>query len=109
MTKDLSNAKCILLTIHFASGGNIKALHSFTPSHPNVLNPELVFRILLTYLPESLDPQEYTTYVGEVGSRLYLDYEREDVAVDISPVQDITEEHAERRVKKTMRRVKSAR
>lgn len=100
MAKDLSSAKCALLTIHYASEGNIKALHSFTPSRSDALEPEFIFRILLTYLPESLEPREYTTYVGEVASRLYLDYDREDVEVDLSPVQDITEEQAKKKVRK---------
>ncbi|KAK5173771.1 uncharacterized protein LTR77_002452 [Saxophila tyrrhenica] len=100
MAKDLSPAKCILLTIHYASEGNIKALHSFTPTRLDALSPKLVLEILLTYLPESLDPSEYTTYVSEVASRLYLDVEREDIHVDLSPVNDIDEEQAKKRVKK---------
>lgn len=100
MAKDLSQAKCTLLTINYASEGNIKALHSFTPTRSDALEPEFIFRILLTYLPESLEPREYTTYVGEVASRLYLDYEREDVEVDLSPVQDLSEEQAEKKVKR---------
>ena len=100
MAKDLTPAQCILLTIHYASEGNIKALHSFTPARLDALEPELVLRTLLTYLPESLDPQEYTTYIGEVASRLYLDVDRENVEVDVSPVKDIDEEQAKRRVKK---------
>ena len=100
MSKDLSQAQCILLTIHYASESNIKALHSFTPTRLDALDPELVLRILLTYLPESLEPREYTTYVGEVASRLYLDVNREDVEVDVSPVKDIDEAQAKKKVKK---------
>ena len=100
MAKDLSSAKCTLLAIHFASEGNIKALHSFTPTRSDALSPEHILRILLTYLPESLDPREYATYVEEVASRLYLDTEREDVEIDISPVKDVSDEQAEKKVKK---------
>lgn len=100
MAKDLSPAKCILLTVHYASEGNVKALHSFTPTRLDALEPETVLRILLTYLPESTDPQEYTGYVKEVASRLYLDVDRENIEVDVTPVQDIDEERAMRRVKK---------
>ena len=100
MAKDLSPAECILLTIHYASEANIKALHSFTPTRLDALAPELVLRILLTYLPESLEPQEYTTYISEVASRLYLDVNRENVEVDVSPVKDISEEQVNRKVKK---------
>ena len=100
MAKELSPAKCILLTIHYASEGNIKALHSFTPTRLDALEPELVLRILLTYLPESLEPQEYRGYVEEVASRLYLDVDREDIEVDTTPAQDMSEEQAQRKVKK---------
>lgn len=100
MSKDLSAAQCILLTVHYASSGNIKALHSFTPTRSDALDPEFVLRILLTYLPESIEPKGYTKYVGEVGSRLYLDYEREDVEVDLSPVKELSEERAQKQVKK---------
>ena len=100
MAKDLTPSQCILLTVHYASEGNISALHSFTPSRLDALQPELVLRILLTYLPESLEPKEYTTYVEEVASRLYLDVDRQDVDVDISPVKDVPEDQAKRKVKK---------
>lgn len=100
MVKELTQAQCILLTVHYASSSNIKALHSFTPNRLDVLDPELVLRILLAYLPESLEPKEYTKYAEEVASRLYLDYEREEVEVDISPVKDLTPEQAQKRVRK---------
>ncbi|KAK4554809.1 hypothetical protein LTR86_007957 [Recurvomyces mirabilis] len=100
MAKELSKAKCILLAVHFASAANVKALHSFTPTRSDVLDPELILRIILTYLPESLDPKEYVKYVEEVGTRLYLDIQREEVELDITPVQDIPEEQAQKQVKK---------
>jgi len=100
MAKELSRAKCILLTVHYASAANVKALHSFTPTRSDELEPELVLRILLTYLPESVEPKEYTKYVEEVASRLYLDYDRQDVEVDLSPVQDLSEDKAQKQVKK---------
>lgn len=99
-TKDLTPAQCVLLTVHLATESNIKALHSFTPTRLDALDPELVLRILLTYLPEALDPQEYTGYVTEVASRLYIDTDREDVDVSTAPVADLSSEQAEKRVKK---------
>ncbi|KAK1053221.1 hypothetical protein LTR74_016320 [Friedmanniomyces endolithicus] len=100
MAKQLSGAQCILLTVHYASSANIKALHSFTPTRSDVLEPDLILRILLTYLPESVEPKEYASYVEEVASRLYLDYEREEVDVDLSPVKDLSEEQAQKQVKR---------
>ena len=98
--KDLSTDQCILLAVHYASSADIPALHSFTPSRPDALSSELVLRILLTYLPETLEPAVYRTYVQEVATRLYLDVDREDVPVDTSLVSDIDAATARKRVKK---------
>ncbi|EME88040.1 uncharacterized protein MYCFIDRAFT_95344, partial [Pseudocercospora fijiensis CIRAD86] len=96
----LTQAQCVLLAVHLASESNIRALHSFTPNRTDALDPELVLRILLTYLPEAVDPREYVDYVAEVASRLYLDVDREDVQVNTSPVKDIPEDIAQKRVRK---------
>jgi hypothetical protein len=98
--KDLSTDQCILLAVHYASQADIPALHSFTPSRPDALSSELVLRILLTYLPETLDPAVYRTYVSEVATRLYLDVDREDVPVDTGLVSDVDAATARKRVKK---------
>jgi hypothetical protein len=98
--KDLSTDQCILLAVHYASQADIPALHSFTPSRPDALSSELVLRILLTYLPETLDPAGYRTYVSEVATRLYLDVDREDVPVDTGLVSDVDAATARKRVKK---------
>lgn len=100
MAKELTPAQCVLLTVHYASEANIKALHTFTPARLDALDPELVLRILLTYLPESTEPSEYTEYIREVATRLYLDVNREDVEIDVSPVADIADEQAQKKVKK---------
>ncbi|CAK4029023.1 related to transport Sec39 [Lecanosticta acicola] len=97
---ELSPAQCVLLTVHLACEANIKALHSFTPTRLDALDPELVLRILLTHLPEAVDPHEYTNYVEEVASRLYVNFERVDVEVNVAPVKDISDEQAQKRVKK---------
>ncbi|GAB7353128.1 hypothetical protein MBLNU459_g3666t1 [Dothideomycetes sp. NU459] len=99
MADELSAAQCILLAVHLASEANINALHTFTPSRPDVLKPELVLRILLAYLPESVDPSLYTSFVREVSSRLYLE-QREALEVDTSAVRDISDEQAQKRVSK---------
>lgn len=98
--KELTQAQCVLLAVHLASEANIRALHSFTPNRLDVLDPELVLRILLTYLPEAVDPHEYVDYISEVGSRLYLDVDRHDVEVETGPVKSIPDHVAQKRVKK---------
>jgi hypothetical protein len=98
--KDLSTDQCILLAVHYASSADIPALHSFTPSRPDALSSELVLRILLTYLPETLDPAVYRSYISEVATRLYLDVDRQDVPIDTSLVSNIDAATARKKVKK---------
>jgi hypothetical protein len=95
----LSSAQCILLAVHYASEANIRALHSFTPLRLDVLSPELVLRIVLSYLPETTDPSLYTTYVREVATRIYLE-QHEPFDVDTSPVTSLSSEQAQKRVNK---------
>lgn len=103
MAASLSPSHCILLAVHYASEGNISALHSFTPTRADALEPELVLRILLTYLPETIEPREYTTYVEEVASRLYLDTNRQDVEVDVSPLKEIDDASARKKARKIVK------
>lgn len=102
MAEDILKAKCILLAIHYASEGNIKALRSLTRIRSDDLDPELILRILLTYLPESIEPKEYTAYVGEVCSRGSSDNGlAEDVSeVDTTPVKEVNDHQAKKRVKR---------
>ncbi|KYG46962.1 hypothetical protein M433DRAFT_142455 [Acidomyces richmondensis BFW] len=97
MVQDLSPAKCVLLTAHYASEANIRALQSFTPSRSDTLTPELILRILLTFLPETTEPREYAKYVEDVASQLYHDYEQEGVEVDLGPVKNLTDKEAEKK------------
>ncbi|KAG9830104.1 secretory pathway Sec39, partial [Aureobasidium melanogenum] len=97
--KALSSAQCILLTVHYASEANIRALHAFTPLRLDVLSPELVLRIVLSYMPETVDPSLYTTYIREVATRIYLE-QQEPLDIDTTPVAALSTEQAQKRVNK---------
>ncbi|KAL2351017.1 secretory pathway protein Sec39-domain-containing protein [Cryomyces antarcticus] len=99
MVEELSAAQCILLAIHFASESNIEALHNLTPSRPDVFEPELALRILINFLPESMEPSLYTTYAYEVATRLYLE-QRPETAIDTTSVKDLSDAQAQKRFKK---------
>lgn len=99
MADQLSPSQCILLAVHYASQSNIKALHAFTPTRQDAFDPELVLRILLSYLPETVEPSSYTTYINEVYSRTYLE-QQAPVELDISSVKDLSDSAAQKRVKK---------
>ncbi|KAJ9637216.1 hypothetical protein H2199_007502 [Coniosporium tulheliwenetii] len=95
----LSADKCTLLAVHYASESNIDALYALTPARLDALPPELILRILLTYLPETLEPSTYISYVREVATRLYLE-QRDTLAVDTTPVDDISDGQARKRVQR---------
>lgn len=95
----LSADKCTLLAVHYASESNIDALYTLTPARLDALPPELILRILLTYLPETVEPSTYTSYVREVATRLYLE-QRETSAVNTTPVDDISDGQARKRVQR---------
>lgn len=97
--KALSSAQCILLTVHYASEANVRALHAFTPLRLDALSPELVLRIVLSYMPETVDPSLYTTYVREVATRIYLE-QQEPLDLDTTPVAALSAEQAQKRVHK---------
>jgi len=96
----LSKGQCLLLAVALASASDVASLHCFTPLRPDVFDLELVFRLLLTYLPDSLDPIIYTTYVEEVGTRLYLEQQKGGIA-QLERYLDLTPDEVRARLKKT--------
>lgn len=102
MAEDISKPKCILLAIHYASEGNIKALESLTRIRSDDLDTQLVLRILLTYLPESIEPKEYTRFIGHLCSDTSNEHEatERDPEVDVAPVKEVDEQQARRRAKR---------
>ncbi|KAF2860708.1 secretory pathway Sec39 [Piedraia hortae CBS 480.64] len=100
MAAALSASQCTVLAAQYASEANVPALHTLTAARADALPTELALRILLTYLPETTDPQAYTSYVEEVASHLYLNHARKDVELDIGPVKELSEKEADKKAKK---------
>ncbi|ORY06141.1 Sec39 domain-containing protein [Clohesyomyces aquaticus] len=99
--RELSASHCVLLAVQYATEANISSLRALTARRRDALDAGLILRILLTYLPESLDPSQYTEYLHEIitGSRLPPDDEL-GVALDTSPVKDVPESKARRKAYK---------
>lgn len=57
---------CILLATTLAAAANITALRTLSSCRRDVFDLELTLRVLLSCLPESLDPQAYTPYLREL-------------------------------------------
>ncbi|KAL8966864.1 MAG: hypothetical protein Q9183_003179, partial [Haloplaca sp. 2 TL-2023] len=60
-------ARIILEGVHFASSAEPASLQQLTAREPEVLQLELVLRILLTYLPESTEPELYTGLLQQLA------------------------------------------
>lgn len=59
MQQDLSSAKATILAAHLAAAAEVQSLYQLLASHHALLRSELILRILLTYLPETVNPTAY--------------------------------------------------
>lgn len=88
-SQKLEAAQVILLAAHLASESNIHELETLLASRQDILKPELAFRILLTLLPETLEPSAYTpiliaiTREEPIGGNV-------DTYLDVRPVKDLS-------------------
>ncbi|KAF5984562.1 transport sec39 [Fusarium coicis] len=96
----LGPAKLVLLAVHFATIADIDSLTYLIGQHAVILRPELVLRIILTYLPETLSPAVYVPLIQAIASGESPSQTNPDYQLDTSSVQSITEDQASRKVKK---------
>ncbi|KAF5577735.1 transport sec39 [Fusarium pseudoanthophilum] len=96
----LGPAKLVLLAVHFATIADIDSLTYLIGRHAVILRPELVLRIILTYLPETLSPAVYVPLIQAIASGESPSQTNPDYQLDTSSVQSITEDQASRKVKK---------
>ncbi|KAG6250551.1 hypothetical protein E4U24_001629 [Claviceps purpurea] len=94
----LSPAKVLLLAVHFATHANIDSLTSLCQLHASTLHEELLLRILLTYLPETIRPDLYVGLLQQVSERDFQDTNAH--APDSLPVDTLTEAEAAKKVKR---------
>jgi hypothetical protein len=95
----LSAHKCVLLAAQYATESNIKALRTLTAVRANDLEFGLILRLLLTFLPEAVEPSRYVHYLDELasGSRSLDDQKP---TLDTSSIHDITDSQARKRARK---------
>ncbi|KAK0651712.1 Sec39 domain-containing protein [Cercophora newfieldiana] len=94
----LSPAKLVLLAVHFAVQADIGSLTSLAARHGAILRKELLLRIVLTYLPETLPSSAYVGLLEQLEDGGFNDTELEDI--DCSAVTALSEEDATRKVRK---------
>lgn len=98
MAERLSPAKAVLLAVNFAINPNIPDLQSLTSQYKKTLRTELVLRILLTYLPETLSTSDYVPFLQDLASgQIILS---KSSYVDTASVKAIDEDDAKKQVRK---------
>lgn len=98
--KGLSGAHAILLASHSCASGQVAALPQLHAQFPGYLPVERVLRLLLTFLPESTDPQHYTSVLQEFVKGSSPASSLADGEIDVSSVKDLPETVARKRVRK---------
>lgn len=86
----LSRARLILSVVQLAIDADIRKLRQLTARHPDVLTLELSLRILLTYLPESVEPASYTGFLSDLvtGNLSVIDEADLDALVPVEVTND---------------------
>ena len=94
----LSSARALLLAVHLASETEISALRKLIAQERKALRVDIVLRILLTHLPETLPSSEYVPLLEDLLSGSA----REDShsPIDSSCLSELTEKEAFKKVKK---------
>ncbi|RHZ65884.1 hypothetical protein CDV55_104419 [Aspergillus turcosus] len=94
----ISGPHAILLATQLCATGNVVHLPLLHAQFPSYLPLERLLRIILTFLPESIEPQAYTSVLQELVSGSSNEPSEGDV--DLSAVQDLPETVARKRVRK---------
>lgn len=94
----LSAPKVVLLAANLISRANINGLSHLASHYRDVLQKELVLRLLLTYLPETIPSQTYVPFLQDLASGEFI---RNDPAeIDSADVDSLLESEATRLVRK---------
>ena len=94
----VSPPKIILLAVELASKADISNLSYLAARHGAVLRKEVLLRILLTYLPETVRSDDYVTLIQEIERGEYGKSGGREV--NYTTVEDLEEEEAIRKVRK---------
>src|ERR1700712_2065059 len=94
----LSPAKAVLLAVQLASKSDLLILRTLVCQHRKALHTELVLRILLSHLPESLDSSAYVPFLVDLISGRLV--EESKTPVDSSTLLELTEVEAQKKVRK---------
>ncbi|KAJ5385172.1 hypothetical protein N7517_003083 [Penicillium concentricum] len=95
--EELSDAHAILLATQLCADGNVADLPILQAQFPHCFPLERLLRIILTFLPESTEPSQYTSVLKELTNSSNLPSDR---PINTSVIQDLSESVARKRVRK---------
>jgi hypothetical protein len=98
MESSLSPAKVVLLAVHFASHADITSLTQLAAEYATILRQDLLLRILLTYLPETVKSIAYVDFLECLSHSEFKAIAGN--TIDLSPLQDLSEEQASKKARK---------
>jgi protein transport protein SEC39 len=98
MGLDLTPSKLLLLAVHFTINADIESLAALVANQASILRKDLVLRILLTYLPETLRSDKYVSFIEELSTGEFS--EHGGVQVDTTAVEHITNGEASKKIRK---------
>lgn len=92
----LNHAHIILEAVRLSTGAEITLLQQLIATNPTVLKPDIILRVLLSFLPESTDPVSYVDLLRNLsrGSTIQVG---EHVQI---PKPEISDDEANQRVRK---------
>ncbi|KAK1987340.1 secretory pathway protein Sec39 [Colletotrichum cereale] len=93
-----SPPKLVLLAVHLAIHADLDSLAFLTSRHATVLRKDLVLRILLTYLPETVPSCGYVSFLEEITNGEFA--HREAGSIDYTLAENISDEDAAKKVRK---------
>lgn len=98
MTTILSPPKVVLLAAHFATKSDIDSLTTLAIRYDKVLQKELLLRILLTCLPETVNAAQYVPLIQRLEADEFEKDESQEI--DTSSVEDFTDAEVTKKVRK---------
>lgn len=98
MPSVLSPAKALLLAVHFATHADMDSFARLCRLNALTLHEELVLRILLSHLPETMRPALYVGFLKQLSSGHLRDTDTH--VLDFSPVTGLTEAEATKKARR---------
>ena len=95
---DLSPGKAVLLAVQLAHKAELSTLRTLVYEHQKTLRIDIILRIILSHLPESLDSSEYVTFLRDlIDGTIEADPSS---PVDSSVLDGLSEKDASKKVRK---------